>query len=740
MTDARTEALLYASLGWHVVPIVSGSKNPGSIVGAGWPAHASCDQRQVDKWFSDDLNIGVLLGSRSGIIDVEYDNEEGEQIIEAVAAGIETPTYRSAKSVHRIFRWDNRFDAEQSKCGWRGTEWRFGQNSAQSVFPPSLHETGIRYEWLPGLSPRDVLPIALPEALWDLFHELKQAGEKQHSRTPDCHVPRRYVEGDSLLSKARKHIESTMSWEGILTADGWSFIRTRGNAQDWRRPGKKSGSLSATVNYGDSGTLRVFTSSADPLKHDSSYDKFAYLCCMKFDDDPVKAAFGLCPEQTLKTETDNRPVDLSWILGAERTEDFDDEEFCNDNIPQTGLIRDVFNYYWKTSHRSSAVMGLAVAVSLCQTIFGRRVTSQTDLRTNDYNVIIAPTSSGKEACETTISKILLSADAARVPMIPPDVQSGNGLVHAIAKQKYAVWVCDEFGKTLEAVLDKKANNAHAKQIGTHLLKLYGKSSGVYGGAAHSDGTRNMVVQPHLCLLGLTTGQIFESIDSRQIQDGLFGRLAFWPVQNRPRRKTARSIDVPESLAVVVRQWVQWEPVTFNPEFPAPVTVEMTPLSLERWEQHADAIDEQMQVESESRAAIWGRVAARALKLALMHRCARLESDPSATDWPSVEIEIADIEWGIHMANWLARIACGLIRENVVDLQAQRAQATILRVLGATGEIDRRKLMREYRSISGSEFSAAADVLQKQGLIVIEEVPTKTKCRVVYKLPIVGGTD
>jgi hypothetical protein len=263
-----------------------------------------------------------------------------------------------------------------------------------------------------------------------------------------------------------------MSWEGILTADGWSFIRTRQNAQDWRRPGKKSGSLSATVNYGESGTLRVFTSSADPLKHDSSYDKFAYLCCMKFDDDPVKAAFGLCPDQVLKAETDDRPVDLSWILGAERTEDFDDEEFCRENLPKSGLIREVFDYYWATSHRSSAVMGLAVAVSLCQTIFGRRVTSQTDLRTNDYNVIIAPTSSGKEACETTISKILLSADAARVPMIPPDVQSGNGLVHAIAKQKYAIWVCDEFGKTLEAVLDKKASNAHAKQIGIHLLKLY----------------------------------------------------------------------------------------------------------------------------------------------------------------------------------------------------------------------------------------------------------------------------
>jgi len=423
-------------------------------------------------------------------------------------------------------------------------------------------------------------------------------------------------------------------------------------------------------------------------------------------------------------------VDLSKLLGEERGEDFDDEKFCADSVPESGLLREVFDYYCQTSHRTSCVMGLAVAVSLCETIFGRRIASHTDMRTNDYNVVMAPTASGKEACETVISKILQASGF--TPILPPDVQSGNGLLKAVHEIPCGIWICDEFGKTLEAIIDRKSNNGHAKQIGTHLLKLYSKSSGVYGGAAHADGIRNQVEQPHLVLLGLTTGQMFETIDSRQIQDGLFGRIAFWPVQNRPKRKTARALPVPEKIANVVRSWIQWEPISGLLQKPAPEVVEMSGESLLRWDHHADAIDERMEHESESRAAIWGRVAARAMKLAMIHRAARIEDDPGRIDWQFVLIEKQDMDWGIRLANWLARVACGLIRENVVDSQAARARHVLESVVLKLGSVSRRDLMREYRSISGSEFTAAAESLQAEGRIEIANEETSGRPRVIYK--------
>ena len=180
--------------------------------------------------------------------------------------------------------------------------------------------------------------------------------------------------------------------------------------------------------------------------------------------------------------------------------------------------------------------------------------------------------------------------------------------------------------------------------------------------------------------------------------------------------------------------MQWEPSVGNLQAPAPVVVEMTPEAVDRWDHHADAIDERMEHESESRAAIWGRVAARAMKLALVHRAARIEDNPGTVDWLFLRVEFQDVDWGIMVANWLARVACALIRENVIDTQANRARAILELAVGKLGTISRRDLMREYRSVSGSEFTAAAENLHAEGKIEILVEPIPGRPRITYKKP------
>lgn len=445
------------------------------------------------------------------------------------------------------------------------------------------------------------------------------------------------------------------------------------------------------------------------------------------------------PDKPPKPNAFERPdylnVDISKLIGETKPDDIDDDEFCKLMVPEFGMIREVYDYYSLIAHRHSNIMGLAVAMSLCETVFGRRICSHTNLRTNDYNVIMAPTSSGKEACETAIVNIFQAADSLKMPLIPPDVQSGNGLVKALSSMPCALWVCDEFGKTLEAILDKKSNNGHAKLIGTHLLKLYGKSHSHYGGAAHADGLRNQINQPHLVLLGLTTGQVFDSIDSKQIQDGLFGRLAFWPVQDRPERRTMRIHDVPERLTEMVREWIGWEPFAAMAGHPRPEVIEMTPEAMKRWEDHSNDIDKRMSREHESRSAIWGRAAARTMKLAVTHRAARICDRPSVIDWKtSVRIEKQDIEWSIRLSNWLARVSCGLIGERVVDTQALHAKNVILMAVEKLGSVGKSELLRSHRSVSGSEFTAAAEELETQGHIRVTQEKTIGRSRVIFSKP------
>ena len=404
-------------------------------------------------------------------------------------------------------------------------------------------------------------------------------------------------------------------------------------------------------------------------------------------------------------------LDIDWeSLNSGRDEDFDDESFAQSLVPD-GLLGMIFEHYSASAYRKSSVMGLAVAVSLMQVILGRKIRSHTDLRTNDYNLVLAATGSGKEACEATITKILEAADPQGKHLFPPDVQSGNGLMKQLSVMPCGIWVCDEFGKILQAVLDKKGNQ-HLKNIGNHLLKLYGKSAGSYGGAAHSDGIRNRVHQPHLCLLGLATpSSVFEAVAAEQISDGLIGRIAFWSVQERPAPKEDMEIvPVPEALIHEVKGWVDFEPPGGNLA-PDPVTLRMSAEALARWKSHARAIDMRMRDESELRAAIWSRVAARSMKLALVHRCSRLGMLPAQAAWDFVHVETEDVDWAVRLSNWLANTACSLIRENVMDKSGAKAKAILAGLMAANPDgIKKRDVLRQYRSLTAGDLGSAAAAL------------------------------
>jgi hypothetical protein len=340
------------------------------------------------------------------------------------------------------------------------------------------------------------------------------------------------------------------------------------------------------------------------------------------------------------------------------------------------------------------------------------------LRTNDYNLILATTGSGKEACEATITKILDAADPACRHIIPPDVQSGNGLMKALSATPCAIWVCDEFGKILQAVLDKKGNQ-HIKNIGNHLLKLYGKSNGRYGGAAHSDGVRNRIIEPHLCVLGLSTSStVFDSISTEQVADGLLGRIAFWPVQDRPDPREDMSISEPsEALIQAVKGWVDFEPKGGGDIIQTPETIVMSAEAVDRWREHARNINQRMKSESEMRAAVWSRVAARTMKLAIVSRCSRLDVTPILCQWDFVQVEVEDVSWAVCLSNWLARISCGLIRENVVDKSGNKAKLLLAKAIAdSPGGVNKRSLLRACRSLTAGDLQAAAD---EMGLLTVK---------------------
>jgi hypothetical protein len=181
-------ALSYAARGWKLVPLYGvqdsaactcwkgrdcGTPGKHPSGGNGWHLSATSDEDTIISWFDTEkpVNIGILLGPASGIVDVELDGEEAAAAWQSLGLGeIYTPTYRAGRGPHRLFKWDDGLPTAQVRKPL-GIEVRIGNGgkAAQSVLPPSRHHTGVLYEWLPGLSPDDVELAPLPEKLVTLL-------------------------------------------------------------------------------------------------------------------------------------------------------------------------------------------------------------------------------------------------------------------------------------------------------------------------------------------------------------------------------------------------------------------------------------------------------------------------------------------------------------------------------------------------------------------------------------------
>ncbi|BCN82704.1 bifunctional DNA primase/polymerase [Prescottella equi] len=70
-------ALAYAEAGWFVLPVRPGTKNPGSVVGSGWPKQSTRDAEQISRWWGENPDFGIALHTgRSGAVVFDLDTDE----------------------------------------------------------------------------------------------------------------------------------------------------------------------------------------------------------------------------------------------------------------------------------------------------------------------------------------------------------------------------------------------------------------------------------------------------------------------------------------------------------------------------------------------------------------------------------------------------------------------------------------------------------------------------------------
>lgn len=143
-----------------------------------WQDHKQFHEADWESWLDmePDINIGVLTGLPSGIIFIDIDNEEARKEYERLerregekdsssSGGTSSDKSGTRKANHWGFATGNGerviFLNEDRPC--QSYKRSAGSNhyleiladGRQSVLPPSLHASGRRYRWTPGLTPRD---------------------------------------------------------------------------------------------------------------------------------------------------------------------------------------------------------------------------------------------------------------------------------------------------------------------------------------------------------------------------------------------------------------------------------------------------------------------------------------------------------------------------------------------------------------------------------------------------------
>lgn len=292
--DPLAMALRYAGVGLRVVPIRPGAKVPP--MGA-WQDVATTDRATIESWWSGlyrGHGIGLVLGRLDDYstvvrwifaVDVDQHGIDGAAELAALVAHhgplpdtVEAITGGGGR--HHLF--SSAVEIRNGKL-CPGVDIRGA--SGQIVVEPTVHPSGVRYQWVDGHAPWEH-EIA-PAPAWMVEHLTRPARVEPAPKTPQVLAEVGTRPGDLWAAST--------SWRDLLEGDGWTFVG-RGPDGEERvvRPGKSvRDGISATIGYGGSDVLKVFTSSVPHLDAEQTYSRFGYYAATRHHGDHAAASAAL---------------------------------------------------------------------------------------------------------------------------------------------------------------------------------------------------------------------------------------------------------------------------------------------------------------------------------------------------------------------------------------------------------------------------------------------------------------
>lgn len=727
------------AMGYSVLPLMPNSKRPAIEKWSEFGVQAA-DDETFKRWMRwKDMGVGIALGVASNLVGVDYDYDIDGLHAKIKAMLPHSPVAKKGEKGETRFY---QYNGQQSKSFSKGGERVLDILSVgrQTVLPPTIHpDIQKPYHWLTKDTLENVPASELPHIQLQTIYDISSLFQSEpvhiiseqrqnlvYSDTKQDEVidALNYIPADDydMWLKVGMCLKDKLGEKAFPIWDMWSQNSVKYNQKEMRSKWNSFHSTGLTIaslfyfamDYGYTcvPSDELLETSEDFVLNGKRTGDSAITVAVKSEFVAPTVIPAMTELAVKKTTHMTFPPALLKAPG----------------LP--GILSDLIN---RTSLKPQPILALGAAIAAAGSLMGRKVRSDTNLRTNMYIIGLAPSGSGKDHARTVVKRMLHDSGLDKLEFGVPASSAGliGGLREAGQGRGIILW--DEFGRMLKQITGWKAGT-HERDIVTALIELFSSSQSIYMGKAYAnhDGKNPVrpIDQPCLSIYGTSVpSHFYDALSGSEAIDGFLSRWLIFESRDYSMEEVEHEevfANIPQAIIDVCKYW---KDQPFNTEKGGgnvadvskvvPRLVKCTDEArayLKAFTTETSKLAYQQELTGDTTGAIWSRAGEHARRLALV-----------AHEGDVIEMKVA--EWAVALARYCCEYMATAIGDYVSSSELESQTKKVLRSIRDKGSVNdgwvsRADITRSFQGVQARTRNEILSSLIERGEIIEERIKTQ----------------